>query len=244
MWRFAWCAVVLGLALPGAWAQAKKPERVSEIAGTVTRVIDGDTLWVKVADDQPIAVIRIEGVDAPESCQDGGKDATQALARWSLNKPVRVKVAARDEHSRWVGKVFEGQTDLGEQLVRDGHAWSQRYKWDRGPYVMQERMAQTLKRGVHAAGGAVNPREFRKTNGPCQGANIKPPAPAVAAPSLAAASSAAKAGAAPRCDGRLYCNQMRSCEEANWFLKNCPGVKMDGNKDGKPCEQVCGKLGS
>lgn len=44
-----------------------------------------------------------------------------------------------------------------------------------------------------------------------------------------------------RCDGRVYCSQMHSCEEATWFLKNCPGVKMDGNHDGIPCErQWCG----
>ena len=41
----------------------------------------------------------------------------------------------------------------------------------------------------------------------------------------------------PRCDGRLYCSQMTSCAEATWFLKNCPGVKMDGNNDGIPCER-------
>lgn len=40
-----------------------------------------------------------------------------------------------------------------------------------------------------------------------------------------------------QCDGRLHCNQMTSCEEANWFLKNCPGVKMDGDMDGLPCER-------
>jgi hypothetical protein len=38
------------------------------------------------------------------------------------------------------------------------------------------------------------------------------------------------------CDGRVYCSQMRSCEEAAFFLKNCPGVKMDGDGDGVPCE--------
>ncbi len=43
------------------------------------------------------------------------------------------------------------------------------------------------------------------------------------------------------CDGRTYCSQMRSCEEATFFLENCPGVKMDGNHDGVPCErQWCG----
>lgn len=40
-----------------------------------------------------------------------------------------------------------------------------------------------------------------------------------------------------RCDGRTRCNQMRSCDEAKFFLKNCPGVKMDGNHDGVPCEE-------
>jgi len=40
-----------------------------------------------------------------------------------------------------------------------------------------------------------------------------------------------------RCDGRTYCSQMSSCAEATFFLKNCPGVKMDGNNDGIPCEK-------
>jgi len=39
------------------------------------------------------------------------------------------------------------------------------------------------------------------------------------------------------CDGRKYCSQMTSCQEAKLFLKNCPGVEMDGDFDGVPCEQ-------
>jgi hypothetical protein len=43
------------------------------------------------------------------------------------------------------------------------------------------------------------------------------------------------------CDGRKHCSQMRSCPEAKYFLANCPGVKMDGDNDGIPCEeQLCG----
>lgn len=38
------------------------------------------------------------------------------------------------------------------------------------------------------------------------------------------------------CDGRQHCSQMRSCEEAEYFLNNCPNVKMDGDQDGEPCE--------
>ena len=39
------------------------------------------------------------------------------------------------------------------------------------------------------------------------------------------------------CDGRTHCSQMRSCEEATYFIEHCPGTKMDGNKDGVPCER-------
>lgn len=38
------------------------------------------------------------------------------------------------------------------------------------------------------------------------------------------------------CDGRQYCSQMRSRSEAEYFLKNCPDTKMDGDRDGIPCE--------
>jgi cold shock CspA family protein len=42
------------------------------------------------------------------------------------------------------------------------------------------------------------------------------------------------------CDGRTHCSQMSSCAEATYFLKNCPGTKMDGDYDGVPCErQLC-----
>jgi Excalibur calcium-binding domain len=49
------------------------------------------------------------------------------------------------------------------------------------------------------------------------------------------APSAASTGFA--CDGRQYCSQMHSCAEAKYFLANCPGVKMDGDHNGIPCEK-------
>lgn len=43
-----------------------------------------------------------------------------------------------------------------------------------------------------------------------------------------------------RCDGRVHCSEMTSCEEALFFLEHCPGTKMDGDDDGIPCErQLC-----
>jgi hypothetical protein len=44
-----------------------------------------------------------------------------------------------------------------------------------------------------------------------------------------------------RCDGRTRCSQMTSCDEAKFFVRNCPGTQMDGDSDGVPCEQQwCG----
>lgn len=39
-----------------------------------------------------------------------------------------------------------------------------------------------------------------------------------------------------RCDGRQYCSQMQSRAEAEFFIQNCPNTKMDGDRDGVPCE--------
>ncbi|MCU0897431.1 MAG: cold shock domain-containing protein [Burkholderiales bacterium] len=71
-------------------------------------------------------------------------------------------------------------------------------------------------------------------------ARMAVPLPEAAAPR--AAPAAPPAAARPpdvgwRCDGRVHCSQMTSCAEAKFFLSNCPGVKMDGDGDGVPCEE-------
>jgi hypothetical protein len=43
------------------------------------------------------------------------------------------------------------------------------------------------------------------------------------------------------CQGKRECPEMKSCEEAKFYLKNCPDVNIDGDGDGVPCEdQFCG----
>ncbi len=44
-----------------------------------------------------------------------------------------------------------------------------------------------------------------------------------------------------QCDGREYCSQMGSYEEAKYFIENCPNTKMDGDRDGIPCERQFGR---
>jgi cold shock CspA family protein len=39
-----------------------------------------------------------------------------------------------------------------------------------------------------------------------------------------------------QCQGKVWCSQMTSYDEAIFYLRNCPDTKMDGDGDGEPCE--------
>lgn len=39
-----------------------------------------------------------------------------------------------------------------------------------------------------------------------------------------------------QCQGKVWCSEMTSYEEAKFYLHNCPNTKMDGDGDGIPCE--------
>lgn len=211
------------------------------LQGTVTTVGDGDSLRFEVKGQVPL-VVRLRDIDAPELCQPWGAEARAALSEMTLNKPATLQTSGRDEHGRALGVLRVDGADIGARMVEDGHAWSIRTRWDQGPLVRQERMARALARGLHAAGGAVQPRDFRSTHGPCDAVvGAMPALPVAAAPERAQRSGPAGGAAALvvayRCDGRTRCAQMRSCDEAMYFAAHCPGVTMDGNRDGVPCER-------
>jgi micrococcal nuclease len=137
------------------------------ISGVVTRVSDGDSLWVRLPQGGKPVKVRFQGLDAPESCQDWGPQATQALKSKALNQSVVISTRARDDYGRIIAQVQMDGDDLCAWMVEQGHAWSYRYRNDPGPYAAQERSARAAKRGLWAAGKAVDPREFRKLHGSC-----------------------------------------------------------------------------
>ena len=68
-------------------------------------------------------------------------------------------------------------------------------------------------------------------------AAINPPRPEKFTPTTSNPLSTSVPSSSFSCDGRKRCTQMKSCAEAKYFLANCPGVKMDGDNDGIPCEE-------
>ena len=242
--------VALGIAMTVSLSlHAAAPRSVQ---GMVSKVTDGDSLWLTPAGQGAIEV-RLRDIDAPESCQTWGDEARRALTELALNKVATLQISGRDAYGRTVGMLMIEDLNVGRFLVENGHAWSVRTRWDQGPLVKQEKMARALTRGLHAMPGAVQPQEFRRSHGPCAAgeaamAPARRPAPAQAGPLSVVATAAAPAvvaaaQAGSRCDGRTRCSQMTSCEEAKFFLAHCPNVKMDGGRhNGIPCEkQWCGR---
>ena len=41
------------------------------------------------------------------------------------------------------------------------------------------------------------------------------------------------------CMGKRYCSEMLSCEEAKFYMRNCPETELDPDGDGVPCEDLC-----
>jgi micrococcal nuclease len=148
----------------GLWAAAASA--ASALQGEVMRVDDGDTLWLRTADGKAKEV-RLSGIDAPEICQAWGPEARDALKEWVLDRPAVVQPAGHDDKGRLLGALVVDGANINRRMVEEGHAWSLRVKWDNGPFVKQERMAHALGRGLHSMPGAVPPREFLRTHGPC-----------------------------------------------------------------------------
>lgn len=157
-------AVTLAATMPAAWAA--KATAAAPIEGVVTRVIDGDTLLLQPA-GQPAIDVRLRDIDAPEICQPWGVEAKRALEEFTLGKRAELRPSSKDNWGRTVGALTVEGVSIGSRMVEDGHAWSARTKWDRGPLVKQERQAKALGRGLHATAGAEMPKDFRARVGRC-----------------------------------------------------------------------------
>ncbi len=140
------------------------------LQGTVTRVADGDTLWVASDAKAAPMKLRIDGIDAPEFCQPWGKQARDALKAKLLRQPVIFTTHARDSYGRSIASVTHQNDNVAAWLVAQGHAWSARGRWDEGPYAKEQSAARKNKLGLWQQSGGdarMEPREWRKTRGSC-----------------------------------------------------------------------------
>ena len=115
-WKI-WCGFVSVLFALCASQQAF----AATITGKVTRVSDGDTVWVTDAAKVKHKV-RLDRIDAPEKDQPWGKESAAVLKGWIFCKDVRVEYEKRDRYGRILGIVFNGTNDVNLAMVRSGNA--------------------------------------------------------------------------------------------------------------------------
>ncbi len=147
--------------------QASAPRDDEVYAARVSRVFDGDTLWVKPLEGGRYRKLRLDGIDAPEICQSGGTTAREVLADRVLNQVVEVRVRRYDDYGRGLARITHESEDVGGWLVGRGVAWSYRWGRSQGPYAKQEEASRKAGLGVVADPSAELPREFRRRHGPC-----------------------------------------------------------------------------
>ena len=133
--RARWAAALV-LALAGC-ATVEGESR----SGTVIRVVDGDTLKVRV--DGRVETVRLLGIDTPESkrpgapVECGSRKAASALARLVARRAVVLAGdSSQDEVDRF-GRVLAyvelGGDDVGEAMVASG--WAKPYAYRGAPFA-------------------------------------------------------------------------------------------------------------
>lgn len=124
-------ALLAALGLTGsAHAEPDVARRVVQSA-TITRVVDGDTVDVLLANGRERSV-RLVGIDSPETYagpECGGQASTDALTRklplgtavTLVSDPTQASVDRYDRLLRYVVRTADGR-DMNRSQVRDGHA--------------------------------------------------------------------------------------------------------------------------
>lgn len=128
---------LLGEALtsvPDTAASATPATAVSATPATLLRVVDGDTIWVVMADGREEKV-RYIGIDAPEVAHGGsageylGEEASFHNERLLASGALHLETDAdeRDDFGRLLAYVWAGDVFVNERMVADGYARARNY---------------------------------------------------------------------------------------------------------------------
>ena len=187
------------------------------LTGKVVGITDGDTATVLIHNKQ--TKVRLAEIDTPEKNQPYGQKAKKALSDYIFGKTVRIKVDTIDRYGRTVGTIFLNDLNINKEMVKAGHAWVYvQYAKDKTLFVL-EKNARENQLGLWAL-----PKEQRIA--PWQWRRGK-------------RNTERESNIPFQCGSKTTCRQMQSCAEARYYLMNCGLMRLDGDKDGIPCESLC-----
>ena len=119
--------------LMGGTTQAKDGTSHCFEVDEVLKVVDGDTIDVRIR-VLPIDLglladlrIRMEGINAWESRTRDLEEKRLGLAAKErltelVTVPINVCLSGKGKYGRWLGTLFDGEPDINQQLVDEGHA--------------------------------------------------------------------------------------------------------------------------
>jgi len=227
------CAILLFLN-GAAHGDASRTESAHEFSAKVIAVLDGDTVLIlrqvltsgERHASGPVK-IRLAKIDAPEKEQAYGMVSRSTLVEMVLHKQVRVHTVAVDKYGRSVAQLEVGGLSVNEEMVRRGMAWEYSHFHNDRRFIALEMEARQAGRGLWAQRDPMPPWQWRKRHVAATGK------PLVLAPGDYT------------CGSKHRCVQMRSCDEAHFYLTVC-GVKgLNPQGDGVPCGKLCtGNSGS
>ena len=130
-------------------------------AAEVERVVDGDTLILRVAEVTYRA--RLHGVDAPETRQPWGPESTQTLRDLVVGSgPITVEVPDIDRYGRLIVKLYADGVYLNRKLVARGAAWHYTRYDDSDELAEAEQAARDRGIGLWSQPDPVAPWEWRR----------------------------------------------------------------------------------
>ena len=158
-WRLAtaWLSLVVATGIGATEAYSARASIVS----------DGDTLWVQPDTGGAPRKLRLQGLDAPEICQTGGVASRDALRVLVMHHRLRVRVQYFDNYGRGLAHIEAEGQDVAAAMVRQGQAWSYRWRHSLGPYAELEARARHARIGLFAESTPELPRDFRQRHGNC-----------------------------------------------------------------------------
>ena len=154
MVSLARCATLLLLLAVAAPTWAAEGAAYRGLEGTVVRVVDGDTIHVRVG--AHVEKVRYIGVNTPEvhhprkGEEPGGREAAEVNRRLVEGRAIRLEldVQERDRYGRLLAYVWIGDVMINAELVRLGYAQVMTVP----PNVRYQAMFLKLQREARQAG--------------------------------------------------------------------------------------------
>jgi endonuclease YncB( thermonuclease family) len=126
------------------------------VRGTVTKVIDGDTVIIRPYSGK-LFKCRLYGIDAPEMPDNGNpgepysRAADRELNNLILNNTVEITLTGDSSYDREICVIKKLGVDINLEMVRRGYARTYR-KYLKEPYASEyiaaENEAQKMRRGL------------------------------------------------------------------------------------------------